>query len=892
MTENDDKKKKPLTLSKPGKLELKKTVEGGQVRQSFSHGRTKTVTVEVKKKRTFQQGATGEMTEVKAVVEEPVAEAPAPAPEAPPAAKKPPQRTLTDAEQASRVRALEEARKVAEEAAIESEKAKQALEEARKASGDEGSDTPAADAPDAVADAPEAATEAEPAPVVETRTRREIEEEGRREAEAQAQKIADEAAQRAAVAERKFAALEEKTTDEEVDPGDPGTPGTTDAVKGKPVRAEGTAPKPNARPRANEHKRRSGKLTISQALDEDGGARQRSVAAFRRRQERERQRATGDNKGGGQASKVVREVSIPDVITVGELGNRMAERGSEVIKALMKMGVMATINQTIDQETAQLVVEEFGHATKLTSASDVELNLGATVDDEGGTQVGRPPVVTVMGHVDHGKTSLLDALRSTDVVSREAGGITQHIGAYQVVLESGDKISFIDTPGHAAFTAMRQRGADVTDIVILVVAADDGVQPQTVEAINHARAAGAPIIVAVNKMDLPAADAARVKTELLSHEIVPEEMGGDTQVIEVSAETRAGLDTLTEAIVLQAEVLELTANPERAAFGAVIEAQLETGRGAVATVLVQGGTIKVGDIFVAGSEWGRVRALVNDRGENVKEAGPSAPVEVLGLNGAPRAGDEFAVVDSDARAREVVEYRESVKREARAVAGARGSLDDMFEQIKAGEATHIPLVIKGDVQGSVEAIVSALNNLSTDEVNAQVLHSGVGGITESDISLATVNNGLVIGFNVRAIPQARDQAKRDGVEIRYYNIIYNVVDDVRGMLEGELAPTLKENLLGSAEIREVFSVSKVGKVAGCMVTEGLIRRDSRVRLTRDSVVVHEGNLGTLRRFKDDVREVQNSYECGIVLEKYNDIQPGDVIECFEVQEIARHLEAS
>tara|TARA_R110002110_G_scaffold415612_6_gene652075 strand:+ start:101869 stop:104538 length:2670 start_codon:yes stop_codon:yes gene_type:complete len=889
MTENDDKKKKPLTLSKPGKLELKKTVEGGQVRQSFSHGRTKTVTVEVKKKRTFQQGATGEMTEIKQAAEEPVVEAPAApaAPEVVPEAVTPPQRTLTDAEQASRVRALEAARKAAEEAAVESEKAKQALDEARQVAGEEE----AVAAPEAPAAVPEAETpEAEPAPV-ETRTRREIEEEARREAEAQAQKMADEAAQRAAAAERKFAELERKTTNEDViDEGVVEEGGA--AAKGRPARAEGTAPKPNARPRANERKRRSGKLTISQALDEEGGARQRSVAAFRRRQERERQRATGDNKGGGQASKVVREVSIPDVITVGELGNRMAERGSEVIKALMKMGVMATTNQEIDQETAQLVVEEFGHAAKLTSASDVELNLGASVDDEGGMQVSRPPVVTVMGHVDHGKTSLLDALRSTDVVRGEAGGITQHIGAYQVELESGEKISFIDTPGHAAFTAMRQRGANVTDIVILVVAADDGIQPQTIEAINHARAAEVPIIVAVNKMDLPAADASRVKTELLSHEVVPEEMGGDTQVIEVSAETRAGLDKLTEAISLQSEVLELTANPERSAFGAVIEAQLERGRGAVATVLVQGGTLKVGDIFVAGGEWGRVRALVNDRGENVKEAGPSAPVEVLGLNGVPMAGDEFAVVDSDARAREVVEYRQSVKRDARATAGARGSLDEMFEQIKAGEATQVPVVIKGDVQGSVEAIVGALSNLSTDEVNAQVLHAGVGGITESDIALATVNNGLVIGFNVRAIPQARDQAKRDGVEIRYYNIIYNVVDDIRGMLEGELAPTLKENLLGSAEIREVFSVSKVGKVAGCMVTEGLIRRDSRVRLMRDSVVVHEGNLGTLRRFKDDVREVQNSYECGIALENYNDIQPGDVIECFEVQEIARHLEAS
>ncbi|MBO22791.1 MAG: translation initiation factor IF-2 [Rhodospirillaceae bacterium] len=870
-TENEDKKKKkPLTLSKPGKLELKKTVGGGQVRQSFSHGRTKTVTVEVKKKRTFQQGDSGEMTEITEVAEAAPVAAEAPAPGAPPVSETSPQRTLTEAEQAARARALEEARKAAETAAIESEKAKKALEETRHVAEVEAT---AAPGPEVVEEIPEAE-----AASVEARSRREIEEEARREAEAQAQKMADEAAQRAAAAERKFAELEEESSD------------GVSPSRSRAARGEGPGQKSSARPR-NERKRRSGKLTISEALDEEGGARQRSVAAFRRRQERERQRATGDNKGGGQASKVVREVSIPDAITVGELGNRMAERGSEVIKTLMNMGVMATINQTIDQETAQLVVEEFGHQVKLISASDVELNLGSTIEDEEGTQVPRPPVVTVMGHVDHGKTSLLDALRSTDVVSREAGGITQHIGAYQVELESGDRISFIDTPGHAAFTAMRQRGAHVTDIVILVVAADDGVQPQTVEAINHARAAEVPIIVAVNKMDLPAADASRVKTELLSHEIVPEEMGGDVQVIEVSAETRKGLDTLTEAITLQAELRELIANPERAAFGTVIEAQLERGRGAVATVLVQGGTLRVGDIFVAGAEWGRVRALVNDRGENVKEANPSSPVEVLGLNGAPQAGDEFAVVDSDARAREVVEYRKGVQRDARAAAGARGSLDDMFEQIKAGEAAQVPMVIKGDVQGSVEAIAGAVNNLSTDEVKAQVLHAGVGGINESDIALATVNGGLVIGFNVRAIPQARDLAKRDGVEIRYYNIIYNVVDDVRAMLEGELAPTLEENLLGSAEIREVFSVSRVGKVAGCMVTTGLIRRDSRVRLMRDSVVIHEGNLGTLRRFKDDVREVQNGYECGIALENYNDIQVGDVIECFEVQEVARQLEA-
>ena len=919
-TENDDKKKKkPLSLSKPGKLELKKTVEGGQVRQSFSHGRTKTVTVEVKKKRTFQQGAAGEMTEVKEGPQEEVFEkAPAPVQPEPVAAKTGPQRTLTAAEQATRARALDEARKAAEEAARESAAAQVALEEARRAG--EAEDAAARAEEEAAAKAREAeaaeakvvaveeaqeeedqaaaAAEAAPvkeapapaakaAPETEKRTRREIEEEGRRAAEAEAQRMADEAAQRAAAAERKRAALEGEVNgdDEAEEPSETG-----ERRKGGRAAPAAEAPARPSRTRG-ERKRRSGKLTITEALDEDGGARQRSVAAFRRKQERERQQRSRDSGGGGNQSKVVREVSIPDAITVAELGNRMAERGAEVIKTLMKMGVMATINQTIDQETAQLVVEEFGHTAKLISASDVELNLGAHIQDVEGDRLPRAPVVTVMGHVDHGKTSLLDALRSTDVVRGEAGGITQHIGAYQVALESGDRITFIDTPGHAAFTSMRQRGANVTDIVILVVAADDGVQPQTAEAINHARAAKVPIIVAVNKMDLPAADASRIKNELLSHELVSEDMGGDIQVIEVSAKTRAGLENLTEAISLQAELLELTANPDRAAFGAVIEAQLEAGRGAVATVLVQGGTLNVGDIFVAGAEWGRVRALINDRGENIKSAGPSEPVEVLGLNGAPQAGDDFAVVNSDARAREIVEYRQDVIRDLRAAAGARGSLDEMFQQIQAGEAAQVPVIIKGDVQGSVEAIVSALNNMSTDEVKVQVLHAGVGGITESDVSLATVNNGLLIGFNVRAIPQARDQAKRDQVEIRYYNIIYNVVDDIRAMLEGELSPTIQENLLGSAEIREVFNVSKVGKVAGCMVTDGLIRRDSKVRLMRDSVVVHEGRLGTLRRFKDDVREVQNGYECGIALENFNDIQTGDVVECYEVQEIARKLDA-
>jgi len=892
-TENDDKKnKKPLTLSKPGKLELKKTVEGGQVRQSFSHGRSKTVAVEVKKKRTFQAGQSGRMTEVKDTSSAEVQEQQAPAPVDTPA-EPARARTLTDAEQATRARALEEARKAAEDAARESAAAQAALEEARK-KGEEEALAKAREAEQKAAEAEvakekveeaKAQAEAASAPKPERKTRRQIEEEARRAAEAEAQRMADEAAQRAATAERKRVELEEEITNDGVERRRGGRGGGGAAASGDAQQS-----RPPSRSRG-ERKRRSGKLTISEALDDESGARQRSVAAFRRKQERERQQRSRDGGGAGGSVKVVREVLIPDAITVSELANRMAERGAEVIKALMKLGVMATINQTIDQETAQLVVEEFGHTSKLTSAADVELNLGAGIEDDAGDRKPRPPVVTVMGHVDHGKTSLLDALRSTDVVRGEAGGITQHIGAYQVELEGAQKISFIDTPGHAAFTSMRQRGASVTDIVILVVAADDGVQPQTIEAINHAKAAEVPIIVAINKMDVQGAEPSRVKTELLAHEIVAEEMGGDTQVIEISALKKEGLDNLTEAVLLQSELLELTANPDRNAFGAVIEAQLEAGRGAVATVLIQGGTLKVGDIFVAGAEWGRVRALINERGENLTEAGPSQPVEVLGLNGAPQAGDEFAVVENEARAREIVEYRQSLIREQRAAAGARGSLDEMFMQIKAGEAAQVPVVIKGDVQGSVEAIVGALENMSTDEVKVQVLHAGVGGITESDISLASVNGGLVIGFNVRAIPQARDQAKRDQVEVRYYSVIYNVVDDVRTMLEGELAPNIEENVLGQAQIREVFSVSRVGKVAGCMVTEGLIRRDSKVRLMRDNVVIHTGDLGTLRRFKDDVREVQNGYECGIALEKYNDIQVGDVVECFEVQEVARKLEA-
>jgi translation initiation factor IF-2 len=566
----------------------------------------------------------------------------------------------------------------------------------------------------------------------------------------------------------------------------------------------------------------------------------------------------------------------------------MARRSVDVIKVLMKNGMMATVNDTIDADTAELVAAEYGHTVRRVAESDVLEGLKGDADEDA-TLGPRPPVVTVMGHVDHGKTSLLDALRKTDVVAGEAGGITQHIGAYQVTLKGGQKITFLDTPGHAAFTAMRARGAKVTDLVILVVAADDGVMPQTVEAIAHAKAAQVPIIVAINKIDKGDANPTRVKSELLQYEIQVEDMGGETQAIEVSATKGTGLDKLEEAILLQAEILDLKANPDRAAEGAVIEAKLDRGRGPVATVLIERGTLKVGDIVVAGSEWGRVRVLQNDRGETVASAGPSTPVEVLGLSGAPEAGDEFVVVENDARAREVTEYRARKRREQRQASSSRQTLDQLLKTRESGEKRLLPIVLKADVQGSSEAIQGALLKLSTDEVGVQVLQSGVGGITESDIILAHASGAAVIGFNVRADKLARERAKRDGVEIRYYNIIYNVVDDVKAVLSGMLTPELREKFLGNAEILEVFSISKVGKVAGCRVTEGVVRRGAKVRLIRDNVVIHEGELSTLKRFKDEVREVQNGQECGMAFANYQDMQKGDVIEAFEVETIQRAL---
>lgn len=586
--------------------------------------------------------------------------------------------------------------------------------------------------------------------------------------------------------------------------------------------------------------------------------------------------------------KIIKEVVIPEVITVQELANRMAEKSADVVKKLMSLGVMATINQPIDADTAQIIVEEFGHKYKRVADSDVEEGLNGPEDTAEDMQP-RPPVVTVMGHVDHGKTSLLDALRETNVVAREAGGITQHIGAYQITLENGQKITFIDTPGHEAFSEMRARGAKVTDIVVLVVAANDGIMPQTIEAIRHAQAAEVPIVVAINKIDLPGADPMKVKTALLQHGIAVEELGGECLSAEVSAKKRINIDKLVEAILLQAEILDLKANPNRKAEGTVIEAKMEKGRGSVATVLVQRGTLRIGDIFIAGKEWGRVRAMFNEHGHKVLEAGPATPVEVLGLQGTPAAGDDFVIVNDENQAKEVTNYRIRKERDAKLVKSAKSAMEQMLDKIKSGEVKHLPIVIKADVQGSVEALEGTLKKLSNDEVSVQILHSAVGPISESDISLAKASNAFIIGFNVRANPMARDMARRDGVDIRYYSIIYDVADDVKKALEGMLSPTLKEKILGYAEIRQVYNITGVGKVGGCMVTEGLVKRGAKIRLLRDDVVIHDGDIGQLKRFKDDVKEVKNGYECGMSFENYNDIQVGDYIECYEIEEIAATL---
>ena len=834
MAETEKQKEgKKLDLSRPGKLELKKTVETGQVRQNFSHGRSRMVTVEVRKKRTFAPDAGGHMAEIPAekdpVAEEQVPEEDERAPDvevetAAPASGAP---TLTEEEKASRARALEGAK----------------LTEKEKA-------------------APPTAKPDQAVPSELGSDKKSEAEEAKREEQAKAA---------ASAAAAKLEAIDGGEAEAE--------------KKGRVKRGsnrDGQRPPPVRR---TEPRRRSGKLTIAEALG-DSEERTRSLASIKRAREKEKQQ---QQEHLSEGKKIIRDVIIPETITVQELANRMAERSVDVIKTLMNMGVMATITQIVDADTAELVVAEFGHNLKRVSESDVELGLKGEEDDTA-SLVSRPPVVTVMGHVDHGKTSLLDAIRETDVAAHEKGGITQHIGAYQVTLSSGAKISFIDTPGHAAFTEMRARGANVTDLVVLCVAADDGVMPQTIEAIDHAKAAKVPIIVAINKIDKEGANPARIRTDLLQHDLVLEEMGGDVLAVEVSATEKTNLDKLEETILLQAELMDLKANPDRSAEGVVVEAKMEQGRGSVATVLVQRGTLKVGDIFVAGDEWGRVRALIDVHGENLDEAGPSMPVEVLGLNGTPNAGEEVAVVESEGRAREVVDFRQRRIRDEKAVAGARGTLEQMFEKIKEGsDLQMLPVVIKADVKGSVEAIIGALNNMATDEVKAHVLHSGVGGINESDITLANSSGGVVIGFNVRANFQARELARQDNVEIRYYSIIYDLLDDLKKTLSGMLAPTIKENLLGYAEIREVFNISKVGKIAGCMVTEGVVRRGAKVRVVRDEIVIHEGELSQLKRFKDDAKEVKDSTECGMGFANFHDLEVGDMVECFETEEISREL---
>ncbi|MEQ8334789.1 translation initiation factor IF-2 [Nisaea sp.] len=864
MTTSNETDRKKLSLSGKGKLSLGKSADTDQVKQSFSHGRSKTVQVERRRKRVGGPGAGGDAG------------------------------GLSAEERERRTRALKEGLRQQEEAATAAAAA-----------------APQAD--EIAASAAEAAGESTPEPTAapEPLDRRQAElEEMRKIAEAEgrvrneeAARLAEEAAAREAKAKAELAASRppeprsapagRAPAGRAADPAQPAPAGDDDSdVRRVKRRSPGGPATPDRRPaptpnRRGEQRRRSGKLTVSQALDDRGGERSRSLASVRRAREREKQRLREE---GGEQAKQVRDVIIPDAITVQELANRMAERAGDVIKSLMKMGMMATITQSIDSDTAELVVAEFGHRSKRVSESDVERQLQGK-DDAPEDMQPRAPIVTVMGHVDHGKTSLLDALRSADVAGGEAGGITQHIGAYQVTVPSGAKITFLDTPGHEAFTEMRARGANVTDIVVLVVAADDGIMAQTVEAIRHAKAAGCPIIVAVNKCDLPDSDPSRVRQELLQHEIVVEEMGGDVLAVDVSAKARTGLDKLEEAILLQAEVLEVKANPDRRAEGAVIEAKMEKGRGSVATVLVTNGTLKVGDIFVAGAEWGRVRALLNDRGQRTDNAGPSIPVEVLGLQGTPVAGDEFAVVETEGQAREIAEYRQRQMREKSAVAGARGSVEQMLSAIAAGQAEELPVVIKTDVHGSLEAIRNTLEKISNDHVAVRILHGAVGGISESDVTLAKASGALIIGFNVRAIPQARDMAQQEGLEIRYYSIIYELIDDIKAALTGMLSPDLKEEFLGNAEIREVFNITKVGKVGGCMVTEGMLRRAAKVRLLRDNVVIHEGTLKTLKRFKDEVREVREGFECGAAFENYNDIQAGDLIECFEVKEVARSLES-
>ena len=873
---SDTDGKKPLGLGGGG------APRSGQVKQSFSHGRTKSVVVETKRKRVVvpttaaKPGAPGATSASPSHLGDP--------------SKRP--AGISDVEMERRLSALRAA------------KAREQEDNAKRAEDDRIRDEDRA------------------------RRREEIDTKEREEQErlaAARAKVEEEERVRAEAAAAAIAAAQSRKSDvlstqrrQPVAPAAPAAAAPAATAPTSRARAGAAAPaapptredtaaraplgaKPGLAPRKTEREReekeraakkqsgedarRTGKLTLNDALAGEGG-RTRSMAAMKRKQEKARQKALGMQV---KPEKQVRDVQLPETIVVQELANRMAERAAAVVKSLMKMGMMVTMNQAIDADTAELVIEEFGHRTVRVSDADVEQVID-TVVDTAESRITRPPIVTIMGHVDHGKTSLLDAIRKTSVVSGEAGGITQHIGAYQVKTDTGAVLTFLDTPGHAAFTSMRARGANVTDIVVLVVAADDAVMPQTIEAIKHAKAAKVPIIVAINKVDKYDANPTKVRTDLLQHEIVVEEMSGDVQDVEVSAKTGQGLDKLLEAIALQAEILELTANPNRAASGAVIEAKLDVGRGPVATVLVQNGTLKKGDIFVVGEQWGKVRALVNDKGERIDEAGPSVPVEVLGLSGTPSAGDTLNVVETEAQAREIASYREKATKDKRAAVGAATTMEQLMAKAKADQTVaEVPVVVKADVQGSAEAIVQALEKIGNEEVRVRVLHYGVGAITDSDVSLAEASGAPVIGFNVRANASARQSANQKGVEIRYYSVIYDLMDDIKAAASGLLKAEIRETFIGYATIKEVFKVTGIGQVAGCLVTEGIARRSAGVRLLRDNVVIHEGTLKTLKRFKDEVKEVQSGQECGMAFERYEDIRPGDVIEIFEREEIQRRL---
>ncbi|OSZ69957.1 translation initiation factor IF-2 [Sphingomonas sp. IBVSS2] len=906
MSDTDNDKPK-LGMRAP--LGLKRTVETGKVKQSFSHGRSNTVVVEVKRRRVL--GPHGTPQDEAQAAPEPVA---APAPPAPPAPPRPaapaprPSNETAQERQARLLREAEDQRMQANEEARrreERERAEAAEAEARRVEEKARAEAEAAKAPPAPEPEVEKAVEAAPAPVAAP-TPAPVPAPAPRPAPTPAAPPAPVALQLdpSRPAPRLFTPVQRPEIPKPQPKPEPkpeaaapapaqaarpaggGAPASRPApTGGAPVRRGPEPARPQQRDRKGDDRRQSGKLTVNRALGGEDGARARSLAALKRAREKEHRRSYGGSSAPRE--KQVRDVVVPEAITVQELANRMAEKGADLVKALFKMGMPVTVNQTIDQDTAELLVTEFGHNLQRVSESDVDLDVSEA--DAEDTLQPRAPVVTIMGHVDHGKTSLLDALRGTDVVKGEAGGITQHIGAYQVTLKDKSKITFLDTPGHEAFTQMRARGADITDIVVLVVAANDGLMPQTIEAINHTKAAGVPMIVAINKVDLDSANPQRVRERLLEHEVIVEEMGGETQDVEVSALKKIGLDALIEKIQLQAELLDLKANPDREAEGTVIEAKLDKGRGPVATVLVNRGTLKVGDVFVVGAESGKVRALVNDKGQQVKEAGPSVPVEILGLSGVPMAGDPLQVVENEARAREVAEYRQGVALQKRTTQ-APASLESMFSALKEKQAMEYPLVVKADTQGTVEAIVAAINKISTDDIKARVLHAGVGGITESDVTLAGAAGAPIIGFNVRPNAKAREIAERNKVAFKYYDVIYDLTDEIRAGMAGQLGPEAFETVVGRAEIKEVFSAGKHGKAAGLLVTEGAIRKALKARITRDDVIIYQGEIASLRRFKDDVAEVRAGLECGVTFsQNFTDIKAGDYLETFEVEMRERTL---